>query len=134
MNVVIIEDEQPARERLAGLLKEIDPDVRIIAEHDNVMEASKWFSNNPQPSLVLLDVQLGDGTAFDLLKLVKIDCPIIYTTAYSKYALDAFKTTSIDYLLKPVKKNELENALMKLENFRQLFTKDVQAEKQLIPG
>src|ERR1035437_7853082 len=118
MNIVIIEDEQPALERLTELLKEVMPNSKIVAHHDTVQAAYKWFSQNPLPGLVLLDVQLADGTAFDLLKLIKIDCPIIFTTAYRKYALDAFKTTSIDYLLKPVKKDDLESALQKLKEFK----------------
>ena len=104
MNIVIIEDEQPARERITELLKEIMPDLNVLSNHDSVAGASKWLSLNPAPDLLLLDVQLADGTAFDLLNLIKIECPIIFTTAYRKYALDAFKTTSIDYLLKPIKK------------------------------
>ncbi len=122
MTVVIIEDEQPARERLAELLKQVMPEVNIVANHDNVQGASEWFRQHPMPGLVLLDVQLADGTAFDLLKRVKIDCPVIFTTAYSKYAMDAFKAKSIDYLLKPVKKADLERALEKLNEFKQLFT------------
>ena len=123
MNIVIIEDEQPARERLEGLLTDLIPECNIVAHLDNVKEAAKWFANNPAPNLVMLDVQLADGTAFDLLKLARIECPIIFTTAYSKYVLNAFKTTSIDYLLKPIKRAELEHALEKLAEFRQIFSK-----------
>ena len=68
MNIVIIEDEQPARERLEEMLKKILPATNIVATHDNVKSAHKWFAQNPLPDLVLLDIQLGDGTAFDLLK------------------------------------------------------------------
>ncbi len=121
MNVVIIEDEQPARERLTELLKEIMPELNVLSNHDSVAGASKWLSSNPAPDLMLLDVQLADGTAFDLLNHIKIECPIIFTTAYRKYALDAFKTTSIDYLLKPIKKEELENALLNLKEFKHIF-------------
>lgn len=121
MTVVIIEDEVPARERLISLMAELAPGSSIVAQLDKVQVAAEWFRNNPPPGLVLLDVQLADGTAFDLLKLVKLDCPVIFTTAYSRYALDAFKANSIDYLLKPVKKADLERALTKLQQFRQLF-------------
>jgi len=104
MNIVIIEDEHLAYERMAKLVKEIIPVSQIVAHHDTVDASRRWFLQNPSPDLVLLDVQLSDGTAFDLLKLVNIDCPIIFTTAYDKYAIDAFAATSIDYLLKPIKK------------------------------
>jgi DNA-binding LytR/AlgR family response regulator len=138
MNIVIIEDEQPALERLTELLKEIAPDFRIVAHLDTVQAAAKWFLQNPLPGLVLLDVQLADGTAFDLLKLHKIECPIIFTTAFRKYALEAFKTTSIDYLLKPIKKEDLQNALQKLKEFKQIFNPQdldiVQKNLQQSPG
>lgn len=122
MNVVIIEDEQPARERIAELLKELMPAANIVAWHDTVDAASKWLAQNLGPDLILLDVQLADGTAFDLLKMIKIECPIIFTTAYRKYALDAFKTTSVDYLLKPIKKEDLESALQNLKEFKHIFS------------
>lgn len=120
MNVVIIEDEHLAYQRMARLLKEIIPDAEIAAHHDTVEAAKKWFGQNSLPDLLLLDVQLSDGTAFDLLKAVDVDCPVIFTTAYDKYAIDAFGPTSIDYLLKPIKKEDLENALQKLKKFQHL--------------
>ncbi len=125
MNVVIIEDELPAKERLEQLLMSVMPSARVIAHHDTVTGASKWFSANPFPDLVLLDVQLADGTAFDLLDMVKINCPIIFTTAYSKFALNAFKAKSIDYLLKPIKHAELEQALLKLKEFKEILTEPI---------
>jgi len=121
MNIVIIEDEQLAYQRMAKLIKEIIPASQIVAHHDSVDSAGKWFAHNPAPDLVLMDVQLSDGTAFDLLKMTKIESPVIYTTAYDKYAIDAFKATSIDYLLKPIKKSDLENALQKLKKFQSIF-------------
>ena len=121
MNIVIIEDEPLAYERMAKLVKEIIPISQIVAHHDTVDAARRWFLQNPLPDLLLLDVQLSDGTAFDLLKLVNIDCPVIFTTAYDQYAIDAFTTTSIDYLLKPIKKTDLENAIQKLRKFQNIF-------------
>ena len=124
MNIVLIEDEHLAYQRMAKLFKELLPASQIVAHHDTVEGASKWFLDNPAPDLVLLDVQLSDGTAFDLLKVVTIDCPVIFTTAYDQYAIDAFKTNSVDYLLKPIKKTELETALQKLQKFKELFKGD----------
>ncbi len=121
MNIVIIEDEHLAYQRMAKLVKDIVPDAEILAHNDTVASARNWFSNNPLPDLVLLDVQLSDGTAFDLLKVANIDCPVIFTTAYDKYAIDAFGTTSIDYLLKPIKKADLEAALLKLKKYKHIF-------------
>ncbi|MBA3827500.1 MAG: response regulator transcription factor [Taibaiella sp.] len=121
MNVVIIEDELPAYTRLAKLLKELLPTATIVAHHDSVQGARQWFEQNNVPDLVLMDVQLADGTAFDLLQQVKIECPIIFTTAYDTYAVDAFKATSIDYILKPIKKADLEGALRKLKDLQYMF-------------
>jgi DNA-binding LytR/AlgR family response regulator len=131
MNIVIIEDEHLAYQRMAKIVKEIIPSAQIAAHHDTVEAARKWFLGNPGPDLVLLDVQLSDGTAFDLLKMINLECPVIFTTAYDKYAMDAFRTTSIDYLLKPIKKTDLENALQKLKQFQHMFHSGGQAAKKV---
>lgn len=130
MKIVLIEDEHPARARIASLLKEIVPNTEIIATHETVKNATVWFSVNAMPDLVIMDVQLADGTAFDLLKVAAIDCPIIFTTAYSKFAVDSYRATTIDYLLKPVKKIELQQALQKLTRFKQIFEKTAQPEQR----
>ena len=122
MNIVIIEDETPAYKRLAKLVEETMPGAEIAAHLDSVADAKIWFENHPMPGLIFMDVHLADGSAFDLLKLVKIDAPIIFTTAYDQYAIDAFKASSIDYLLKPLKKDDMRAALQKLDGFKKLFT------------
>ncbi|MBN9481708.1 MAG: DNA-binding response regulator [Bacteroidetes bacterium 43-93] len=122
MRIVVIEDEMPAFKRLAKLIDETIPSAEIVAHVDSVVDARKWFENNKLADLVFMDVHLADGSAFDLLKLIKIDSPIIFTTAYDQYAIDAFKASSIDYLMKPVKKEELKTALQKLNQFKKLFT------------
>jgi DNA-binding LytR/AlgR family response regulator len=121
MNIVIIEDESPAASRLSKLIMEVLPLAHILAVLDSIDAAKKWFLQNAKPELVFMDIHLADGSAFDLLKLVKIDCPIIFTTAYDKYALEAFKAQSIDYILKPVKKADLEGALQKMRDMQHLF-------------
>jgi DNA-binding LytR/AlgR family response regulator len=130
MDVVIIEDEQLAYQRMAKMIMEITPASRIVAHHDTVSAAHRWFDENPSPDLCLLDVQLSDGTAFDLLKRVNINCPVIFTTAYDQYAIDAFATTSIGYLLKPIRKTDLENALHKIDKFRHIFYPIVPSVKE----
>lgn len=124
MNVLIIEDETPAYKRLVKLVEETMPGVQVLAHLDSVSEAKAWFDKNKSPDILFMDIHLADGSAFDLLKLVKIDAPIIFTTAYDQYAIDAFKASSIDYLLKPIKKEELKNALMKLSEFRKMFNEN----------
>lgn len=120
MNIVIIEDELPAYRRLSKLIEETIPGEHIITHHDSVKGAKEWFEHH-KPEIVFLDIHLADGSAFDLLKMVKLECPIIFTTAYDQYALEAFKTASIGYLLKPVKKEELKDALSKLDEFKRMF-------------
>lgn len=130
MNVVIIEDEMPAYRRLAKLIDETLPGTTIVAHHDSVADAHAWFSTNKSPDIVFMDVHLADGSAFDLLKIIKIDAPIIFTTAFDQYAIDAFKASSIDYLMKPIKKEELKSALDKLDEFKKLFNEKSQALEQ----
>jgi two-component system LytT family response regulator len=121
MNILIVEDELLAFNKLSKLVMENIPGAVIIAHLDSISSAQSWFSQNPMPHAVLMDINLADGSAFDLLKLVKIDCPVIFTTAYDEYAIEAFKTSGIGYLLKPVKKDELLQAFQKLASFRNFF-------------
>lgn len=122
MNIVVIEDEMPAYNRLSKMINETIPGANIIAHHDSVQGASEWFEENTMPDVVFMDIHLADGSAFDLLKQVKISAPIIFTTAYDQYAMEAFKAASIGYLLKPVKKEELEEAMQKLNDFKKMFS------------
>lgn len=128
MKVVIIEDEQPAYKRLVKLLGEVMPNAEIAAHHDSVSTAKQWFEENEPPAIVFMDIHLADGSAFDLLKAIKIDAPIIFTTAYDQYAIEAFKASGIDYLLKPIKSEDLGKALEKLETLKKMFS--MTAEKQ----
>jgi two-component system LytT family response regulator len=121
MTCVIIEDEAPATRRLAKLLEEAAPSITIVAKLEGIAESRAWFAAHPMPDLVLLDIHLADGSAFDLLKAVPIAAPIIFTTAYDAHALEAFKTSAVDYLLKPVKREELAGALRKLESLGKLL-------------
>ena len=121
MNILIIEDELPAYKRLSKLVAEVIPGAKILGPIDSIQAAKDWFAGNTCPDLIFMDIHLADGSAFDLQKQVKIDCPVIYTTAYDQYAMEAFKTASIDYLLKPVKKEDIEGAVHKLKKFQELF-------------
>ena len=117
MNAVIVEDEFAAAQNLERLLMSIDSTIDIIAILQNVDESIEWFSINPLPDVVFMDIHLADGDSFSIFKSVEIRCPIIFTTAYDQYALKAFEVNSIDYLLKPISKKSLEKALDKLKNF-----------------
>lgn len=115
MTILIIEDEEPAFKRIQKMLKEIEPGHTLLNQIVSVSSAVKWFAANPSPDLIISDIQLSDGVSFEIFKQVEIACPIIFTTAYDQYALEAFKVNSIDYLLKPIKKEELEKAVTKFK-------------------
>jgi len=115
MKILLIEDEYHAQEYLTGLLKEVAPTVEILAKIDSVEDAVNWFENNPDPDLIFMDIQLADGLSFSIFKKVKVNAPTIFVTAFDKYTLEAFKVNSIDYLLKPVDAQELQNALDKYQ-------------------
>ena len=118
MKILIIEDEQAAVRRLEKLLKDIDPQVEIIAALSSIESAVEWFQQHPAPDIILMDIHLADGSSFTIFEQVDIPSPVIFTTAYDEYALKAFKVSAIDYLLKPVKQPELENALAKVKGVK----------------
>lgn len=118
MNVLIIEDEEPAAVRLVGLLQQYDAAINPIAILSSVEEAVNWFADHRQPDLVLMDIHLSDGLCFEIFKEVEVHCPVIFCTAYDQYALEAFQVNSIDYLLKPVQYAKLEKSLQKMEAIR----------------
>lgn len=116
MRIVIIEDEIPAANRLEKLIHECEPSANIVEVIDTVEDAIEWFENNNHPDLVFSDIQLADGISFEIYEKVNIECPIVFTTAYDQYAIKAFELNSIDYLLKPFTKEQLERSFTKLES------------------
>lgn len=119
MKILIIEDEIAAARRLEKLVSEVAPDAMLLDRLDSVESAVLYLKNNPQPDLILLDIHLADGSSFEIFQHVTVTAPIIFTTAYDEYALQAFKENTIDYLLKPIKVNELAAAIEKFKRLRQ---------------
>ena len=117
MKALIIEDESIAAQALETLIKETSPETEIIDVLQTIEESVEWFEENPMPDLVFMDIHLADGSSFAIFEKVEITCPIIFTTAYDEYALKAFEVNSIDYLLKPINKADLERALKKFNSF-----------------
>ncbi len=118
MNCLIIEDEFHAAKRLSGLVTKLRPLAKVLNVVDSVEDASAWIIQNPKPDLIFMDIQLADGLSFDIFNKADVQSPVIFTTAFDEYALRAFKTNSVDYLLKPVDETELSAAL---EKFERLF-------------
>jgi DNA-binding LytR/AlgR family response regulator len=113
IKILMLEDEEPAAKRLQKLIKESEPEGEVLAVIDSIAQAKIWLQQNPVPDLMLVDIHLADGISLELFQQTEIQCPLIFTTAYDEYALQAFKLNSVDYLLKPVKKNELHDAIEK---------------------
>ena len=113
IDVLIIEDEMPAAQRLKRMLEELDPSIRILGILESVSASVTWLRDHSPPDLMMLDIQLADGLSFDIFKKIHIDSFVIFTTAYDEYAIKAFELNSIDYLLKPVDKEKMEHALEK---------------------
>lgn len=115
MRAIVVEDEELAAERLIDLIKAIDPAIEIKAQLDTIAETVHFLKTQPAPDLIFLDIQLADGRSFEIFEKAPIDSPIIFITAYDQFTLKAFKVNSIDYLLKPVQKEDLRLALDKLK-------------------
>lgn len=118
MKAVIIEDEPLVAKDLRHLLNQIDAGIEILSVLDSLESAEAWFLANPEPDVLFCDIQLSDGVSFDLFKRIEVACPVIFTTAYDEYALRAFKLNSLDYLLKPIDREELEAALSKFQRWK----------------
>ena len=119
MKVLIVEDETVAYENLAQMIRSCDPEIEIVANTEGVEQTVRWLQSNEHPDLIFMDIHLSDGSAFNIFELMEVDVPIIFTTAYDQYAIDAFKVNSVDYLLKPVKPEALAEALAKFRRFSQ---------------
>ena len=116
MKTIIIEDEDFAARRLENMIRECDSSIEIVAKLQSVKESVAWLNSNPHPDLIFLDIQLDDDLSFTIFEQVKVQSQIIFTTAFDEYAIRAFKLKSIDYLLKPIIKEELCNAITKYKD------------------
>ena len=121
MKILLIEDETLVAESLMKQVKQVEPSAELIGPLPTVKASLKWLAENPQPDLILSDIQLADGISLDIFSEYKLTCPVIFTTAYNEYAIRAFKVNSIDYLLKPIDKNELAAAFQKFHLLQSKF-------------
>ncbi|MEM6342407.1 MAG: LytTR family DNA-binding domain-containing protein [Bacteroidota bacterium] len=130
MKAIIVEDEKHARDHLQHLLHSIDPEIEIMAHLESVEATSKWLAEH-EPELIFLDIHLADDLSFSLFEERQIDCPVIFTTAYDQYAIQAFKVNSIDYLLKPIDPDELRAALDKFLRLAKPQSLSIKALEQI---
>ena len=117
MKAVIIEDESLAAQALQKLIGEVSPETEIIAMLESIEDSVDWLATHPMPDVLFMDIHLADGSSFAIFEQVEVTCPIIFTTAYDEYALKAFEVNSIDFLLKPINKEDLQRALNKYKVF-----------------
>lgn len=115
MNVLVVENEHPAADKIVRLLKKLDKSIAVMDVIETVEDAINRLQENPQPDLILMDIQLDDGLCFEIFDTINVETPVIFTTAYDEYTLRAFKVNSIDYLLKPVDEESLRAALAKFK-------------------
>lgn len=136
MNALIVEDEVEAAERLSTLLGTCDPSINVVQTIDSVQDVVQYFNSGQKADVIFMDIQLADGKSFEIFDRVLIESPIIFTTAFDQYALQAFKVHSIDYLLKPIRSEDLTNAISKLRRLSaanlQLSSTEIYALKELI--
>ncbi|RBL89983.1 LytR/AlgR family response regulator transcription factor [Chitinophaga flava] len=129
MKIVIFEDEMHNAERLKQLLHKYDPGIEVVAVIESVAEGLKWLEQGIGADLMMMDIQLSDGNCFEIFSKMKVSTPVIFTTAYDGFALQAFKVNSIDYLMKPIDPDELKRALQKYEHFRPAAASAISIEK-----
>ena len=120
MRVLIVEDETSSYKNLLSILKEVEPEIEVAGNTESVAETVRWLSTNVLPDLIFMDIHLSDDSAFAIFNQIEVNVPIVFTTAYDQYALDAFRVNSIDYLLKPIKAKDVRRAIEKFHKINML--------------
>src|SRR5919112_3627095 len=127
MKILVVEDEDLAVKKLKKTLFSVDESANIVGEADSIKSTVSWLQNNPSPDLILMDIELADGQSFEIFNHVQVKSPVIFITSYDEYALKAFKVNSVDYLLKPVQKEDLHAALDKFREMKKLYASEKEA-------
>ena len=118
MKILIVEDEELAVKKLQKTLAAVNESAEVVGTTDSIKATVEWLMGNPQPDLILMDIELADGQSFEIFNLTEVKSPVIFTTSYDEFALKAFKVNSVDYLLKPIQKDELQAALNKFQKIK----------------
>jgi two-component system LytT family response regulator len=124
MNIVLIEDEHLAAEKLERYLLKYNSEIKVLTILSSISDAVNWFQNNANYDVVFMDIQLTDGLSFEIFSQIKINKPVIFTTAFDEYAVDAFKVNSIDYVLKPITFTDISKAMNKLKLMQNIFSSE----------
>ncbi|MEI9945937.1 MAG: LytTR family DNA-binding domain-containing protein [Chitinophagaceae bacterium] len=130
MKILIVEDEDLAVKKIQKTLAAVDAEAEVAGITDSIKSTVEWLQQNDQPDLILMDIELADGQSFEIFNLVEVKSPVVFTTSYDEYALKAFKVNSIDYLLKPVQKEELQNALDKYKKMKESYASKTDDEEK----
>src|SRR5215213_6007797 len=118
MKILIVEDEDLAVRKLQKTLTDVDPEAEVVGVSESIEATVEWLQTHPAPDLILMDIELADGQSFEIFSRIEVKSPVVFTTSYDEYALKAFKVNSVDYLLKPVQKEELQAALSKFHRLK----------------
>ena len=124
MKILIVEDEDLAVKKLKKTLFSVDESATVVGEADSIKSTVNWLQTNPAPDLILMDIELADGQSFEIFNHVEVKSPVIFITSYDEYALKAFKVNSVDYLLKPVQKEDLHAALDKFRQMKKIYNSE----------
>ncbi len=127
MKVLIIEDEELAVKKLRKTLQSVDETAEVVGVADSIRSSVNWLETNPTPDLILMDIELADGQSFEIFDKIEVKSTVIFTTSYDEYALKAFKVNSVDYLLKPIQKEDLQVALDKFRNLKKVYGGSVES-------
>ncbi|TBO43673.1 LytR/AlgR family response regulator transcription factor [Pedobacter kyonggii] len=125
MNIIIIEDELKTAKSLENIILNLRPDVKIVGQYQSIEGSVKALSEQPQPDLIFMDIQLADGLCFEIFKQVKVNSPIVFCTAFDEYSLEAFKRNGVDYVLKPFSKTDIQEAFQKVDGLQNFFQQKV---------
>lgn len=128
MKILILEDEDLAVDKLKATLAKVDASAKVIGITGSIAATVKWLATNPKPDLILMDIELADGQSFEIFDQITVKTPVIFITSYDEYALRAFKVNSIDYLLKPVQREDLRAALDKYRTFKETFGQSTESQ------
>jgi two-component system, LytTR family, response regulator LytT len=131
MKVLIVEDEELATRKLKNTLQSLDSDIDVVGSTESITGTVEWLQKHESPDLILMDIELTDGQSFEIFNRINVNSPVIFTTSYDEFALKAFKVNSVDYLLKPVQKDELAAAIEKLRNLKGRYAEHGTADPKI---